>query len=336
MGPLVLVGVPLNHLTVFVPSGLAGLDRSETAASGFGIVDAAAGCSRRGHPKGLPVLLRSAHFLGRVIHGITGDTDGGVGSSGRLGEEALAVGLVLGVVEGSVVLRVVGPRCARSHPSHVGHVCRVAVLVFPRLHHRIVQIDNQVLVDRILVGRLRLSSSSRLVVASSLGSAVVGGDTLVLGILWHIDVRLHRHARMLDGLVVHRIVAYLTLVLDRGTDEVVHELAAGLDLLRVNRRRHVQILLRLLGLRIGRLVGSMAVSRLGVVDGHGVLDVSAHAHLALEVDLGQLVVLLAVLDLAVALVNEMVTSRYVVVAVVLNAFLSVLPVEVVLLEQSVE
>lgn len=62
------------------------------------------------------------------------------------------------------------------------------------------------------------------------------------------------------------------------------------------------------------------------------LDVSSKSHFLLEINLGELVALLSILDLLISLVNKVIASSDVVVPVVLNAFLSVLSVKVELLD----
>ena len=70
--------------------------------------------------------------------------------------------------------------------------------------------------------------------------------------------------------------------------------------------------------------------------GRGGLGVLCPHHLLLEVDLGETVVLLAVLDLAVSLVDEVVAGSDVIVPVVFDALHRVLVVELVLLQQPPE
>lgn len=62
----------------------------------------------------------------------------------------------------------------------------------------------------------------------------------------------------------------------------------------------------------------------------------AHSHLLFEVDLRQGVVFLAVFDFSVALIDEVVAGSDVVVAVILDAFLGILGVELILFKNAVE
>ena len=56
----------------------------------------------------------------------------------------------------------------------------------------------------------------------------------------------------------------------------------------------------------------------------------AHSHLLFEVDLGLLITLLAILELSVSLVDQMIAGCDVIMSIVLNALLSIFLIEVVL------
>lgn len=62
----------------------------------------------------------------------------------------------------------------------------------------------------------------------------------------------------------------------------------------------------------------------GLVHFTWLFDVGSQSHLLLEVDLGDRVVILSILQLFVSLVDQVVACRDMVVTVVLNAFLAVL------------
>lgn len=92
---------------------------------------------------------------------------------------------------------------------------------------------------------------------------------------------------------------------------------------------HVQVLL-LLNYRIWGDVGISALGDSVVRVMACILDSGAHSHFLLEIDLGLLVAILPVLDLSVPLVDQVVACGDMVMTIVLNALLSVLPIEVVL------
>ena len=240
------------------------------------------------------------------------------------------VSLVLRVIDHSLVLGI-GSSCSGSGDS--SDMRGIAAFSLDWLSHRVVKVDDQVLVDGVLVGRLaviRLLDS--IVHASSLGSAVVDSVRVLEASAVHVD----RHVVVvLNRRVVQRIVPS-AVVRDRRSNILAHNLPALLHLLGVERSSHVEVLLVASGDRIRRVVGGVPWLVHHSLVGWIVLQSSAETHLLLKVDLGLLVGLLSIPQLLVSPVDEVVAGRDVVVAVVFNALLSILAVEVELVDDLVE
>jgi len=109
---------------------------------------------------------------------------------------------------------------------------------------------------------------------------------------------------MLDRLVIEGIVSGFTAYIRR--DKIID--FAVFDLLRVNRSCHVEVYLFRLSRGIIRRLVSVIVddSFVGRIDGHllfGVISSVSHPHFFLEIDFGELVALLSILDFLVPFVN---------------------------------
>ena len=109
-----------------------------------------------------------------------------------------------------------------------------------------------------------------------------------------------------------------------------------LHLLRVQRSRHIQILLLGLGNWIGRVVRTMSCIIHHSFVRRVFLVISAEPHFPLEVDFSLLVAFLSIPQLLVSSVDQVVTSSDVVVPVVLDALLSVLAIKVEFVDDLVE
>jgi len=134
-----------------------------------------------------------------------------------------SVRLVLCAIESSIVLSIMGASSTGCYSSYVGGISSITIFSLNRLYHRIVQVHHQVLVNGVLIWRFRLGCWwSTLVVAPGLGSPVVSSDPLVLRILWHINILFDGDSRVLDCLVVYRIVTYLSCVLDWRANEFIY------------------------------------------------------------------------------------------------------------------
>ena len=134
---------------------------------------------------------------------------------------------------------------------------------------------------------------------------------------------------LLDGLVIEAVVP-LAIDLDWRSDVLADNLATLLDLLRVKRRSHVQILFL-----SGSRVRTDVVVAAGLIDNRlvGVLfEIGSESHLTFEFVLCLLVTFLSVLQFLVPPVNQVITRRNVVVAVVLDAFDGVLAIEIEFLD----
>ena len=198
------------------------------------------------------------------------------------------------------------------------------------LDHGIVEFDDQIIVNFVLLGRFRLSDRwIPAIVASCLSSPMVSGNPLVVSIILHVDI----FTSVLNRLVVKRVVSGFADIVWR------HEVIdfAVFDLLGVDGRRHVEVvLLRLSSGVVGRLVPVVVDhSLVGCVDGHllfWVVSSISHSHLFLEVDLGELVAFLPILDFLIPLVNKMITSGNVIVSVIFDTFLRILSIKVILIE----
>lgn len=97
---------------------------------------------------------------------------------------------------------------------------------------------------------------------------------------------------------------------------------------------HIQILFLLISndMSIWRLVTIASLIIIILFLFSWVLDISAHSHFLLEINLAELVALLSILNLPVPLVDEMIAGCYMVVTVILNTFLSIFSFEIVLLQ----
>lgn len=212
--------------------------------------------------------LVSGHIVAevRVVPVATGSC------AGRWLEERALSGtcaLVLRVVERSVLLRRVRRASrARCDTSDACRVRRIAVFPLDWLDDRVVQVDDEVLVDRVLVRRLAFTRSLHYVVhATRLSPSLVRCESLAVLVLALRHVDLVNTTR-LNSLIVHRVVTNLANVLNGRADILAYKLPAILDLVRVKRRRHVQVLLLRLSndVRIRRVVLSVSrVMRLGDV-----------------------------------------------------------------------
>ena len=112
---------------------------------------------------------------------------------------------VLRLVE-SGVLGIVSARRARSDPRDVRCVRCVAVLPLNWFHGGVVQVDDQVLVDRVLVWRLRVADRlHNLVHSPCLGATVIGRDSVILGVLLVI---LKVDTFVLSCIVLNCVVVY--------------------------------------------------------------------------------------------------------------------------------
>lgn len=170
-------------------------------------------------------------------------------------------------------------------------------------------------------------------VAPGLSSPMVGGDTLVVSVVLHVDV----FTSVLDRLVVKGVVSDFAHIVRR------HEIVdfAIFDLVGVNWSSHVEVDgFRLSSGVVGRLVSLIVDhSLVGCIDGHlllGVVGSISHPHLLLEIDLRKLVALLPILDLLVSFVNKMIASGNVIVSVIFDTFLRILSIKVVFIKQLVE
>ena len=136
---------------------------------------------------------------------------------------------------------------------------------------------------------------------------------------------------MLDGVVVHRVLPDFCHVRDLRGDAHL----PAFRLFTIDRSSHIEVLLDSdLRLRRVRCGGSLRYHCLvGVVR---LLQVGSHAHLLLEIDLGQGVAFLAVFNLLVSFINQVIAGRDVVVPVVLYALLGVFPVKVELVQQFIK
>ena len=242
-------------------------------------------------------------------------------------KEALTslIGFVLSCVEDGLVL--VGVGRARCRGSDASYVRRVRALSLDRLCDGIVQIDDEVLVDGVLVRGLACLCSCRVgtrVHTPSLSASLV--------VRRHsLRVLVASIAAVLDCRVIKGVVL-AACVRNRRADVVIH-LAAMLDLLGVDGRCHVQVLLTgARGVRREVCCSAGIMPRLVSL----ILDVGPHAHLLLEVDLGLLVAFLAVFQLLVASINQVVAGGDVVVSIVLDALLGVFTVKVKLLDNFAE
>jgi hypothetical protein len=115
-------------------------------------------------------------------------------------------------------------------------------------------------------------------------------------------------------------------------DEVIYNFATLLQHFRIDRLRHVEVLLD--RLRFGTDGGSLV--GLGGVRTCCILESSAHPHFLLEVNFRERIAFLTVFDFSVAFVDEVITGSDVVMTVIFNALLSIFGFELVLLEEAVE
>lgn len=105
----------------------------------------------------------------------------------------------------------------------------------------------------------------------------------------------------------------------------------------MNRSCHVEVYLFRLSSGIIRRLVSVIIdhSFVGCINGHllfGVVSCISHPHLFLEIDFGELVALLSILDFLVPFVNKMITSSNVIMSVIFDTFLCILSIKVVLVK----
>ena len=266
------------------------------------LIDHATSSSWRYHVHLLLASLLLTHFLAHLIRSsvwILIHINRGCSSSGRR-EKSLCLtrNLILGVVKCSIIFSLSwwsGTCCNTSRISSI------AVFSFDRLYHWIIEFHNQIIVNFVLLGRFRLSNwwISATVVSSSLCSSMVSCDSLIMGIVLHINIL----TSMLDRLIIKRIVSGFPNIGRR--DKIID--FAIFDLLWVNRSCHVEVYLFRLSSIIRRLVSVIVDhSFVGCINGHllfGVVSCVSHSHLFLEIDFGELVTLLSILDFLIPFVN---------------------------------
>ena len=272
------------------------------------LIDYATSSSWRYHINLLLASLLLTHFLARLIRSlgiwILTHVNRGICSSRCRWEKSfwLSWYLILGVIKCSIILSLSRWSGTCCNTSHMGGIGSVTVFSFDRLYHGIIEFHNQIIVNFVLLGRFGLSNwwISTAIASSSLCSSMVSCDSLIMGIVLHVDV----FASMLDRLIIKRIISGFANIVRR--DKIID--FAIFDLLWVYRSCHVEVYLFRLSRGIIWWLVSVIVdhSFVGCINGHllfGVISCIPHSHLFLEIDFGELVALLSILDFLVPFVN---------------------------------
>lgn len=256
----------------------------------------------------------------------------------------LAHSFVLCVVESWIIFCVMSSSCASSYTRDMR--C-VAVFTLYGLDGWVIEIYYKIFVNGIFVWTFWITDGRHnLVHSSSLGTPVVRSYPIILSnypvllVILNINTFL-TPSIVLNGTVVNRIVPNFCDILDGGAYNLI-EFPAFL-LVRVQWRSHVQILL-VVCWDVGHwgsvdwvaltLHDSLILGFVGYLG--SLLDGCWHLHLSFKIQFWLLVTLLAILQLFIPAVDQVVASSDMVMPVILNTLLSVLPIKVEFLDNFIE
>ena len=182
---------------------------------------------------------------------------------------------VLGSVKSSIVFLsscVLGPIGTGSDTCYVSGVCCITVFSLHWLNYRIVEVNDEIVVDSILIRWFGLSngmSSSTIVVTSGLSSSVESCNSFIWWSILLIIALIN--SSVLNSLVIERISSVLCHRLNWWSYEFVKDFPSIFHLVWVKWSRHVQILFLLL--RNNALVWWVVCSSSVLADNFGFIKV---------------------------------------------------------------
>jgi len=161
---------------------------------------------------------------------------------------------------------------------------------------------------------------------------MVGGNPFILSKILMILQIFMRSSTVLDGIIIDWVVPMFWNLLNRWSHHFIE--LPTLLLLCVQGCSHVQILLLVYIVSVGRLVNRISLSMhnsfiLSIICGLSCFfNWSRHFHLPFEINFGLLVAFLPVLNLFVPTLYKMVTSGNVIMPIILYTLLGILFIKI--------